>query len=117
MFSEKYNKGVFHVNTKEFSYVKLAELYATNGPDVIYHLDGLFIIRSKMGEQPVFICAESKQLVNIPAHKTQVCRTILNNPGDVMDIKSGRVGFTIYEYESHGKKCYSINFVDLLANK
>ena len=31
----------------------------------------------------------------------------------VQTIKDGKVGYTIYEYESHGKKCYSISFVDL----
>ena len=31
----------------------------------------------------------------------------------VETIKNGKVGYTIYEYESRDKKCYSISFVDL----
>ena len=27
-------------------------------------------------------------------------------------IKNGKVGYTIYDYDSHGKKCYSIHWVD-----
>ena len=30
----------------------------------------------------------------------------------IQAIKDGKVGYTIYEYESHGKKCYNITFVD-----
>ena len=32
---------------------------------------------------------------------------------DAVDaIKANKVGYTIYEYESHAKKCYGITFVD-----
>ena len=44
---------------------------------------------------------------------TETAREILADSEAVEAIKNGKVGYTIYEYESHGKKCYSISFVDL----
>lgn len=112
MFASKFNKTVFTVNTKGFTFTKLSDLYAANGADVVYTLDGLYISRGKLGEQPIFICEELNQLVNIPAHLTKTAKDILADPDAVQAIKDGKVGFTIYEYESHGRKCYGVKFVD-----
>lgn len=112
MFASKFNKTVFTVNTKDFTFTKLSDLYAANGDDVVYKLDGLYINRGKLGEQPIFICGELKQLVNIPAHLTKTAKDILADDEAIQAIKDGKAGFTIYEYESHGRKCYSVKFVD-----
>lgn len=112
MFASKFNKTVFTVNTKGFTFTKLADLYAANGADAVYKLDGLYISRGKLGEQPIFICDKLNQLVNVPAHLTDTAKKILADAEAVQEIKDGKVGFTIYKYESHGRDCYGINFVD-----
>lgn len=112
-FASKFNKSVdFGIDTKGFTYVKLSDLYAQDSKQTI-KIDGLFINKGKIETQPVFISADRKQLINIPSHMTETAREILSDDDAVNDIKNGKVGFTIYEYESHNKKCYGVKFADL----
>lgn len=115
-FAKKFNKTTFGIDTTDFNYVKLADLYNSadnGGSDVIRKIDGCYVHKSQLGDSPVIIDVENKQLVNLPAHTAETIREILADTEAVETIKAGKVGYTIYEYESHGKKCYSISFVDL----
>lgn len=117
-FSAKFNKnGVnFGIDTKDFKFVKLKDLYNdpnNGGSDVIHSIHGVWVHKSPLGESPVVIDEFKKQLVNLPEHMTDTVRQILSDPEAVQAIKDGKVGYTIYEYEARGKKCYSIRFVDL----
>lgn len=112
-FSDKFNKVAFDVDTTDFEYAKLNDLYKENGKDVITKVAGMFIHKGKLGEQPVFIAPEIKKLVNIPSFMCDTVREILADADAVKDIRDGKVGFTLYEYESHNKKCYGVRFVDL----
>lgn len=113
-FAAKFNKGVsFDIDTTGFTYVKLSDLYAKGGADEIHKVDGMYVFKGQLETQPVFIDAANKQLVNIPSHMTDTVKEILSDADAVTDIRNGKVGFTIREYESHNKKCYSVNFVDL----
>ena len=49
----------------------------------------------------------------MPKHLGETFREILANTEAVQAIKDGKVGYTIYTYESHAKTCYGINFVDI----
>ena len=49
----------------------------------------------------------------MPKHLGETFREILANGEAVQAIKDGKVGYTIYTYESHAKTCYGINFVDI----
>lgn len=112
-FASKFNQGQsFNIDTKDFTYVKLADLYK-QGADVIHTVDGMYVFKGKIETQPVFIDVKHRQLVNAPAHLTDTVREILNDREAVQDIKDGKVGYTIREYESHGKKCYTVNWVDV----
>lgn len=113
-FASKFNKGVnFEIDTKDFTFVKLSDLYAQDSKQTI-KIDGLYINKGKLETQPVFISADRKQLINIPSHLTDTAREILSDDEAVNAIKDGKVGFTIYEYSNkQGKKCYSIKFADL----
>ncbi len=73
----------------------------------------MWVNKSPLGESPVFICAELGKLVNMPMHLTPTVKEILANPNAVNAIKNGKVGFTVYEYESHGRKCYNVKFADI----
>lgn len=111
-FAARFNKTSFGIDTTDFKYVKLADLYAQAGQDTIHNVNGLFVHKSSLGESPVCIDATSHLLVNFPAHTTEVVREILSDSDAIQAIKDAKVGYTIYEYESHGKKCYGVNFVD-----
>lgn len=114
-FAQKYNKTSFGIDTTDFKYCKLVDLFQSNdcgGGDVIHDINGLFVHKSQLGDSPVCIDSANKLLVNFPSHTTETVREILSDSEAIETIKSGKVGYTIYEYESHGKKCYNINFVD-----
>lgn len=115
-FASKFNHTTFGIDTTNYEYVKLGDLYNISDKgsgDVVRKIDGIFVHRSKLGESPVFIVSATKQLVNIPQHLTDTCKEILSDDDAVEAIQVGKVGFVIYEYQSHGKNCYSVRFVDL----
>lgn len=115
-FASKFNKTTFGIDTTDFHYTKLADIYNSEsevGNDVIHKINGLYVHKSQLGDSPVIIDEENKRLVNLPSHTAETVREILADDEAVQTIKDGKVGYTIYEYESHGKKCYSISFVDL----
>lgn len=115
-FASKFNKTTFGIDTTDFQYTKLADIFnseSEGGIDVVHKINGLYVHKSQLGDSPVIVDAEAKKLVNLPSHMAETAREILADSEAVEAIKNGKVGYTIYEYESHGKKCYSISFVDL----
>lgn len=114
-FSSKFNKASFGIDTTDFPYVKLIDIYNSEkdgGGDVVHPINGLYVHKSPMGDSPVIIDAENKRLVNLPQYTGDTIREILADSEAVDDIKANKVGYTIYEYESHAKKCCGITFVD-----
>lgn len=115
-FATKFNKTTFGIDTTDFKYTKLADIFTSEsegGKDVIHKINGLYVHKSQLGDSPVIIDVENKRLVNLPSHLAVTVREILADDEAVETIKAGKVGYNIYEYELHGKKCYSILFVDL----
>ena len=111
-FATKYNKTNFGIDTKGFPYVKLSDVFKNGGADVIHSVNGIYTHTTQLGESAVLLDAEARQLVNLPEHLNTVCKSILADAEAVQAIKEGKVGFTVYEYEARGRKCYSIRFVD-----
>lgn len=114
-FATKYNKTSFGIDTKGFPYVKLSDVFndkENGGASVMHSVNGIYVHTTQMGESAVLVDAEAKQLVNLPAHMNTACKAILADAEAVEAIKDGKVGFTVYEYEARGRKCYSIRFVD-----
>ncbi len=111
-FAARFNKTSFGIDTTDFKYVKLSDLFTQDGNDTIHPVNGLFVHKSALGDSPVCIDAQNRLLVNFPSHTTEVVREILADSDAIQAIKGGNVGYTIYEYDSHGKKCYGVNFVD-----
>lgn len=108
-FSKLFNKQVFNIDTKDYSFKKLSELDKSK----VYKLNGVYLNRSKFGNQGVAIVSDEKILVNLPLHLTETVNTILSDVEAIETIESGKVGFSIKTYEKNGKECYSIIFVDL----
>lgn len=114
-FAATFNKTCFTIDTTDFEYVKLSTIYnsANNGGgDVVHNIDGVFVNKSPLGWSPVIIDEENRQLVNLPQHMAETCNKILACPEAVQAIRDKKVGYVIYTYESRGKTCYSIRFVD-----
>lgn len=115
-FASKFNKTTFGIDTTDFPYTTLADIFNSEnegGKDVVHKINGFYVHKSPLGDSPVIIDEENKRLVNIPRHTTETVREILADDEAVQTIKDGKVGYTIYDYESHCKRCYSISFVDL----
>lgn len=112
-FSNKFNKASFGIDTKDYKYIKLAEVAKASSPDEIHPINGLYVHGSALGDSPVVIDTQAKKLVNMPKHMGETFREILADTEAVQAIKDGKVGYTIYSYESHAKTCYGINFVDI----
>ena len=115
-FASKFNKTSFGIDTTDFPFVKLTDIYNSDkdgGGDVVHPINGLYVHSSPLGDSPVVIDVQAKKLVNMPKHLGETFREILANAEAVQAIKDGKVGYTIYTYESHAKTCYGINFVDI----
>ena len=116
-FAARRNKGnVFNCNTDGFSYYKLEDLYKENGEDQEYQVQGLYINKkSEYGDAPVAITLDC--FVNLPQHLLGECQDMLHSSEDIEDIKAGKVGFKIEEYEKELKKgsktCYGIRWIDI----
>lgn len=114
-FASKFNKTSFGIDTTDFTFVKLTDLFNSKqdgGGDVVHPIDGVYVHKSQLGDSPVIIDAANKRLVNLPSFTGETIREILQDSDAIQAIKDGKVGYIIYEYESHGKKCYNITFVD-----
>ena len=116
-FAARHSKGsVFQCDTEGFTYKSLKELYDMFGDEMVYPIQGFYINRkSEFGDAPVAICEE--YFVNFPQHMLDEVMEIMKTEEDVDDIKAGKVGFTIYQYEKElGKKtktCYGVRWVDV----
>jgi len=118
-FAAKHNKGGIQwgVDTKDFEYFGLKDLLERDGEGTEYILKGLFINRNKSEKElkdygPSVVAILDDCLVNLPVHLLEEVEGILKDEEDIESIKSGMVHFTIRTYESHGKTCYSPNWVD-----
>lgn len=106
----KVNRFTFQV-TGEMPFTSLKELEG-NYPGKEHKINSMYISHSgKYGDAPVYITDEN--FVNIPSHLLESTKQMLNDEEFVEAVNSGKVGFTIYTYQSNGKECYSVNFVDL----
>lgn len=111
-FSNTFNRTTFGIDTKDFEYIKLSEIAVASSPDEVHPINGVFVNSSKLGDSPVVIDVEARKLINMPQHMAETFKEILANTEAVEAIKSGKVGYTIYTYESHSKTCYGIKFID-----
>ena len=118
-FAAKHNKGGIQwgVDTKDFEYFGLKDLLERDGEGTEYILKGLFINRNKSEKElkeygPSVVAILDDCLVNLPGHLLEEVEVILKDEEDLESIKAGMVHFTIRTYESHGKTCYSPNWVD-----
>lgn len=121
-FAKKHKKGAIDwgIDTKDFEYFKLENLYEMNGPEETYVLKGVFVNRNKpekmmkeYGASPVGILED--KLINLPNHMLEEVEGILKDEEDIESIINGEAVFKIRQYESHGKNCYGIDWQEVEA--
>lgn len=119
-FAKKHKKGTIDwgVNTENFEYFKLQDLFEMNGADEKYVLKGVFVNRNKpekqlkeFGASPVGILED--KLINLPNHMLSEVEEILKDEEDIESIMNGEAVFKIRQYESHAKTCYGIDWQEV----
>ena len=122
-FAKKHKKGTIDwgIDTKDFEYFKLSDLYEINGADATYTLKGVFVNRKKpekqlkeFGASPVGILED--KLINLPNHMLGEIEDILKDEEDIESIMNGEAVFKIRQYESHAKTCYGIDWQEVENN-
>lgn len=96
-------------------YMKLEQLLAANDGDlsVVYPVRALYLNnKSKYGLQCV--AALDEALINLPSHKVDDVKAILESPDAVAQINDGKCGFTIRSYvDNNHIDRLSIDWVDI----
>lgn len=118
-FASRHKKGGIQwgIDTTDFEYFKLQDLYEKDGADTTYQLLGVFINSNKTEKElkeygPSVVGILGDKLINLPGHMAEEVREIMNSEEDVADIKAGNVWFKIRSYESHGKTCFSPDWLE-----
>lgn len=107
----------FTVDTSDFEYRSLRELYAENGADYLYLLKGLYIGTKSLYDPEVPIVATDECYVNIPVFQLDEVKEILADPMAVKAINNDQAGFRIEEYEQkrYGATCYKVVWCDYFS--
>lgn len=118
-FASKHKKGGIQwgIDTRDFEYFKLQDLYEKDGENIAYNLCGVFINRNKTEKElkeygPSVVGILADKLVNFPSHMEEEVKEIMKDEEDIADIKAGKVWFKIRSYESHGKTCFSPDWLE-----
>ena len=96
------------VETKGFTYVKLADLFNENGAETVYPVLGAYQHKGQFGLESVLII--TGKFVNLPKHLNDDVREIMNNPEIVQEKK---LGFKIVPYKSKYGKFFTVEWIDM----
>lgn len=114
-FADKYNKSFAQFTFKPADgteYRSLKEMYNGENGDNIYPVKGMYINRkSKFGDSPVIVSDE--YFINLPKHLLENVQEMLKDNELIEAINANKFGCEVYEYETNGKTCYSVNWVDM----
>lgn len=114
-FTDKYNKtfAKFDFTPEEnFSYHSLKDMYNGKKGNNKYIVLGIYINRkSKFGDAPVIVSEDC--YINLPKHLLDTVNEMLEDEELVQAINNKEFGIEVYEYETNGKTCYSVNWIDM----
>lgn len=111
----KFNKErLFDIDTTEFDYVSLEDLYNTNGADAVYQVRGLYIGTKSDYDPETPILATNEEYVNLPVHQLEEVKAMLADRKAIDGINAGYCGFKIEKYyqKRFKKDCYAAIWVD-----
>ena len=121
-FASSFNtKRLFDIDTSDFEYKKLEELWNENSEIVaeeevctkVFPVCGLYLNKKSMYD-PQPVVATDECYVNLPANMFDSALEILSDPRAITAINNGKVGFQIDKYyqKRYEKYCYSVIWVD-----
>lgn len=114
-FADKYNKTFAEFEFEpgeDFPFCSLKNLYNGKKGDNKYIVLGMYINKkSKFGDAPVIVSEEC--FINLPKHLLDTVKEMLEDKELVAAINKREFGIEVYEYETNGKTCYSVNWVDM----
>ena len=121
-FASSFNtKRLFDIDTSDFEYKKLEELWNENSEIVaeeevctkVFPVCGLYLNKKSMYD-PQPVVATDECYVNLPANMFDSALEILSDPRAITAINHGKVGFQIDKYyqKRYEKYCYSVIWVD-----
>lgn len=117
----KFNKErLFDIDTTEFDYVDLEDLYNENGEGAVYQVRGLYIGTKSNYDPETPILATDSTYVNLPVHQLAEVKAMIADKHAVEGVNSGACGFKIEKYyqKRFKKDCYAAiwgNYDELLA--
>ena len=92
-FASKHKKGGIQwgIDTKDFEYFKLQDLYEKDGENTAYNLLGVFINKNKTEKELKEFGASvvgilNDKLVNLPSHMEEEVKDIMNDEEDVAEM-------------------------------
>lgn len=110
----KYNAGGYErvnweYDTSGFKFFKLADMYAAGRKKL--NCFGLFLTKGNYGLQAVAIGDDC--FYNLPSHKVETVKKMINDEDCVMAIKRGRLALSLRQYTNKtGKICFDCDFID-----
>ena len=120
-FSSFNKERLFDVDTSDFEYVKLKDLFERDGEGEVYRIRGIYIGNKSEFADESPLLATDECYVNLPQHQLLDVKEMLNSRQAINMINSGTAGFMIEKYikklKSGAKKtCYKAVWCDLEAD-
>lgn len=106
----------FDIDLTEAPFFKLSTVYKDVGGEEVLPLIACYINgKSKYGAHPIAVTSVDGNLaqLDLPQHLTDTVKEMISDDELFKGIKNGECGFTVREYESNGKLCYTVSFVDI----
>lgn len=111
---------LFNIDTADFEYLKLKDLYERDGDGATYVIRGLYLGTKSDFAEETPIVATDDCYVNIPQHQLIDIKEMLNDKQAINMINAGAAGFMIDKYtkklKNGTKTCYKAVWVDLDAD-
>lgn len=117
-FASFNRERLFDVDTSDFDYVKLKDLYERDGDDEIYTIRGIYIgTKSEYADESPLLALDDTY-VNLPQHQLLDIKEMLNSKQAINCINAGGAGFRIEKYtkklkSGQKKVCYKAVWVDI----
>ena len=111
----KFNKEkIFDIDTSDFDYVSLEDLYNRDGEGAVYRIRGLYIGTKSNFDPETPILATDNEYVNIPVHQLDEIKAMLADKQTIKAINDGDCAFVIetYHQKRFNKDCYAAKWVD-----
>lgn len=116
-FASFNKERLFDIDTSDFEYLKLKDLYERDGEGEVYTIRGIYIgTKSEFADESPLLAIDGCY-VNLPQHQLIDIKDMLNSRQAINCINNGGAGFTIEKYTKKLKSgaikvCYKAHWVD-----